>query len=170
VPNKGFVNLLRAFAKLKKSHKEATLVIIGDGPQQTELESLVAELLLGDRVVLTGKLNRDVLAAYIQAADLYVLNTAHEGLSHQLLEAMSLKTPIATTPVGGNPELIEDGISGLMFSYNDEVAMLTAMQKIITEPTLGEQLATVAAKKTIQFTAEQSVSETHTALSAVVQK
>jgi glycosyltransferase involved in cell wall biosynthesis len=167
VPNKGFVGLIEAFAVFKVQHSAATLVIIGDGPQRPELTALIERLKLTDSVILTGKLNRDVLASYIQAADVYVLNTAHEGLSHQLLEVMSLHTPIATTPAGGNAELIEAGTTGVLFPYNDQPAMVAALHHIVTDPVLREQVVRGATKKLAQFTADQSVNETFQVLTAV---
>jgi glycosyltransferase involved in cell wall biosynthesis len=61
------------------------------------------------------------------AADLFVLNTAYEGLSHVLIEAMQIGLPIITTRVGGNTELIDDGRSGLLVSFDDEEGLTRAI-------------------------------------------
>ncbi|HEX4799409.1 MAG TPA: glycosyltransferase family 4 protein [Candidatus Paceibacterota bacterium] len=129
VPWKGFQILIEVIATFRQRGIPTRLYIIGDGVCRSSLEAHAHALGVAREVVFCGALSRDEMARYIKASDVFVLNTAYEGLSHQLLEVMSLGTPIITTRIGGNPELIVDGVTGKMVAYNDSdafVACLTA--------------------------------------------
>jgi glycosyltransferase involved in cell wall biosynthesis len=130
VPWKGFSELIDVVAQLKDEMSDISLVIIGDGPLDAELKNKVAQLQLEDRVRLVGRLGKDALGAAIKGSDLFVLNTSYEGLSHQLLEVMDLGVPIVTTNVGGNPELITDGISGVLVEVGDSEGLASAIKQV----------------------------------------
>jgi glycosyltransferase involved in cell wall biosynthesis len=80
---------------------------------------------------MCGMVSREELAERIFASDAFVLNTAYEGLSHQLLEVMSMGVPIVTTPVGGNVELIRDGESGMFVPYDDREKIQEALDATV---------------------------------------
>lgn len=130
VPWKGFIELVETVARLRKEMSDLSLVIIGDGPLQKELEEKIAELKLEEHVRLVGRLGKDALGAAIKGSDLFVLNTSYEGLSHQLLEVMDLGIPIITTNIGGNPELITDGISGILVEVGDTEGLASAIRQV----------------------------------------
>ncbi|VAW14089.1 hypothetical protein MNBD_BACTEROID05-663, partial [hydrothermal vent metagenome] len=123
VPWKGFELLIN----IMKDLPDIKLFIVGDGPDKEKLSKKIKELHLGDSVKLTGRLEQNELLKKIKASDLFVLNTGYEGLSHQLLEVMSVGTPIITTNVGGNPEVIENGKDGVLVDYNDKEALNKAI-------------------------------------------
>ncbi len=75
-------------------------------------------------------LPHDAAMGWIKSADVFVLNSTYEGLSHLLVEAMALGTPVVATNVGGNPELIEDGVSGLLVPPKDDDALHAALRKV----------------------------------------
>lgn len=79
---------------------------------------------------LAENLPREEALGWVQAADVYALNSTYEGLSHALVEAMTLGTPIVATRVGGNPELIEDGVTGLLIPPKDDEALHRALKDI----------------------------------------
>ena len=95
----------------------------------------------------------------VKAVDAFVLNTSYEGLSHHLIEAMSLGTPIITTPAGGNVELIEDTQSGLFVSYRDEPALAQALERLMSDSTYGQALASEAKKRVHIFHEDVVVEE-----------
>jgi glycosyltransferase involved in cell wall biosynthesis len=130
VPWKGFSELIDVVAQLKDEIPDISLVIIGDGPLDAELKNKVAQLQLEDRIRLVGRLGKDALGAAVKGSDLFVLNTSYEGLSHQLLEVMDLGVPIVTTNVGGNPELITDGISGVLVEVGDSEGLASAIKQV----------------------------------------
>jgi len=104
-------------------------------------------------------LQKKELLERIKAADLFVLNTGYEGLSHQLLEVMSIGTPIITTNVGGNPELIENGKEGILIQYNDREALKRSIMELLLIPEYSAKLARQAKEKVKQFTVEKMVRE-----------
>jgi len=160
VPNKGFPTLIKAFSEVLKAKPDSRLIIIGDGPQQEELVKLITELDISKNVQLTGRLDKVELGRIIKASDLFVLNTAHEGMSHQLLEVIYLGTPIITTPVGGNVELITDGVEGKLVPYEDDGAIEKAILELLNGIEKGRDFATKAKLKLKMFEREVSVKET----------
>lgn len=158
VPWKGFQKLISTFATLKQELPEATLVIVGEGPQAGMLAEHALTLGVHDSVQFTGSLPQAELFSYIRASDVFVLNTAYEGLSHLLIEVMMLGTPIVTTPVGGNAELITDGKQGIFVPYNEENALLGAFRAMLGNPLLGQGLSQEARKRGEQFASENSIS------------
>lgn len=159
VPWKGFVALINVVAALRQAEKDVSLVIAGDGPQAEELAAHVQERGLSDEVRLVGRLSKDALGATIKASDCFVLNTGYEGLSHQLLEVMDLSVPIVTTTVGGNPELVRDGVSGLMVPFNDEAALQAAIERLMDNDTLQQRLVQNARVRTRDFAQENVVEQ-----------
>ena len=85
------------------------------------------------RFFLAENLPRAQALGWVKAADVFVLNSTYEGLSHALVEAMALGTPVVATAVGGNPELIEDGIDGLLVPPGNDEALYAAIKKVATD-------------------------------------
>lgn len=119
VPWKGFRMLLELVPKLLEVVPGAKLIIIGDGPEKQQLESMITNYKLKDTVLLIGSISKDKLAVYLSAADIFLLNTGYEGFSHQLIEAMAMGIPVITTDAGGNKEVVRDGENALLARYND---------------------------------------------------
>lgn len=155
VPWKGFKALIEAFGQT--SLASARLVIAGDGPQRDFLAACAAELRLSEKVVFIGGVPREQLAVWLSAADCFVLNTKYEGLSHQLMEALMIGTPVITTEVGGNKELIDDGTSGLFVSVDNVAALAEAIMRIRTDELLAERLREGGFAKLMQFDTEASL-------------
>ena len=170
VPNKGFLGLVKVFSRIKKTHPKAQLVIVGDGPQESEIEDLLLEKGLVGSVRLMGSLTQDALGAVIKAADLFVLNTAHEGLSHQLIEVMDLGTPIVTTDVGGNPELITNGINGFLVEYNNEEALKEAILRVLNHPESVERMTQSARARSKDFAVDKNIDSLTSLLQGIYAK
>ncbi|MEK7084337.1 MAG: glycosyltransferase family 4 protein [Patescibacteria group bacterium] len=116
---KGMQTLIELMPHILSQFPRAQLKIVGDGPQYDALEDRIEALHLSDSVQLLGDLPRSETLSYIQSADVFVLNSGYEGLSHTLLEAISFHTPILASTAGGNTELIVPGKNGELFPYND---------------------------------------------------
>jgi glycosyltransferase involved in cell wall biosynthesis len=157
VPWKGFEALLQMMPRLLIKVPDAVLYIAGDGPEKERLFNLSYELRQKGSVVFLGTLPKDKLNKYIKATDVFLLNTFYEGFSHQLLEVMSLGTPLITTRVGGNPELVEDEADGLLVQYNDKEALLRATLRVLNEEGLAGRLSESARKKVWKFSKERAV-------------
>lgn len=110
------------------------LLIIGDGPSRKNLEKLANENVLGKEVFFLGNVPLDKIFAYYNLADVFVLNSQYEGLSHVLLEVLRLGKPIVASNCGGNPEVIENEKNGLLVEYNNANQLSLAIKTILSEP------------------------------------
>ena len=133
-PVKDQAGLIRAFAKVRSAHPEALLVVVGDGPCRAELQDVAAASGQGDHVRLLG--NRDDIPAVMSALDVFVLPSIAEGISNTILEAMASGLPVVATRVGGNPELVEDGIGGALVPRQDPSALAAAIAAYVADPEL----------------------------------
>jgi len=104
--------------------------------------------------------SKEKLMLYLKSADVFVLNTAYEGFSHQILEAMTMGCPVVTTDVGGNPELINDGESGYLVKFNDKNGLKSKILEILNNIQLAQKLAQNAQKKAGEFSKERMINET----------
>ena len=129
---KDYPNLLNAFAALAQRHHNTRLMIAGDGPLKGDLHSMVQRMDMDSRVHLLG-LRQDMPALYA-ASDALVLSSAWEGMPNVLLEAMASRTPVVATSVGAVPEVITDGVSGLIVPPHDHEALANAMGKMMDLP------------------------------------
>jgi len=154
VPWKGFALLIEIISELKNTYPDLQLLIIGDGPEEIKLERKIESLNLAKQIKLLGRLPQVELLQYLKAVDGFVLNTSYEGLSHQLLEAMWCGTPIITTEVGGNPELIENGRTGWLVAYNNHDEWRETIEELLTNTSLASYLAEQAKQKVQSFTKE----------------
>jgi glycosyltransferase involved in cell wall biosynthesis len=155
VPWKGFSALIDAFAEVKKEIPDAILFIAGEGPLKGELEEKAVENKITESVTFLGKVSQASLFEYVKAADVFVLNTDYEGFSHQLLETMALGTPIITTPVGGNVEVIDDGHTGIFVGYNDKMKIVESVLRIVRNPVSSEAMVKNAKVKVKEFSDER---------------
>lgn len=151
VPWKGMRALIELWPEIMALRGDVTLTIMGDGPERTNLQDLISLLRLDDVVLFTGNVLQQEVLERVRAADLFVLNTGYEGLSHQLLEVMDQGTPVITTNVGGNPELIENGKEGILVEYNNHTQILAAIRTLMEQPLLVRSLTEHAHAKLTQF-------------------
>lgn len=159
VPWKGFATLIAIMPRLLIKWPSLRLLIAGDGPEQDNLREQIKRLNLRANVKLLGRLNQTDLFTQISKANVFVLNTAYEGFSHQLLEVMALGVPIVTTNIGGNPELIKDRETGLLVPYDDEKALNAAIERLLADSVLSHKIARAAQTVVADFTKERMVAE-----------
>lgn len=132
---KDYATLLRAFAQVRAARPAARLLIVGaacDETLQDELASLAGSLGVRDRVLFTG-IRRDV-PEVLAAADVYVNSSRFEGMSNTILEAMAMGKPVVATRVGGNAELVRDGVTGCLVPAEDPVALAAAVEGLLADP------------------------------------
>lgn len=129
-PQKDFATLIRAFAQVRRNHS-ARLLILGEGPQRLNLETLVRELGLEKDVSLPGFVVNPY--AYMARACVFVLSSQWEGLGDVLIEALSCGTPVIATDCPHGPrEILEDGKYGQLVPVGDVLALAQAMEKALT--------------------------------------
>lgn len=149
---KRFDLYLEACAKIAAKLPDARFLLVGGGKQEENLRALRSQLGLDERVVFTG-LTRDMPAVYA-ATDLVMLTSDTEGTPHVLLEAMGSDIPIVSTAVGGIPEFVTSGESGLLVPPGDSDALAEAALRIHGDPALRAKLVEggrqVAAGFTVQ--------------------
>ena len=159
VPWKGLEALIAVLDNLQNRYPDISLVIIGEGEERRKLESQVAQRGLSERVRFTGRISKDALGAALRAADVFVLNTAYEGLSHQLIEVMDLGVPIVTTKSGGNPELITNGVNGYLIDFNDTAQLEEAITRVLSHPESRERMTQAARLRSKDFQKQSVVDE-----------
>lgn len=165
---KGFGEVIQAFAALTQAFQDVGLHVIGSGPRRDELASRIGALNLKGRVQLTGPVPRAKSMMFLRAADVFVLNSATEGQSHTILEAMALGTPVVTTSVGGNLELIEHGRSGWLVAHDDRQALVEAMSALLGDKELAARIAAEAKRTVEPYSVERMVEGTLSALEGVM--
>ncbi len=155
-PVKRVPDLVTAFAQISSEVPDATLLLLGDGPERPTVERLIREFNLGDRVRCPG-FKRDVYT-YLRCAHAFVLCSELEGAPLSILEAMSSGLPVVATEVGGIPELITDGKNGLLVPFGDIDALANKLYAVLTDDVLAQSLGEQARKSILaNHTAEQVI-------------
>ena len=161
---KGVDGILRAMRELPD---DVVLLIAGDGDMEQPWRRLADELGLGDRARFLGNVPHARIPLWIRAADLFVLNSRYEGLSHTLLEVKALGTPIVASRVCGNPEVVEDGVDGLLVDPRDPARLATAMRRLLDDPALGERFVREGLARAGRFSREATFAQVEEALARV---
>jgi glycosyltransferase involved in cell wall biosynthesis len=138
---KGHLVLVDAIAALRSRGIDATAVFIGAGPLRPVIEARIDVLGLDDAVHLTGAIGQDEITDYYRRASVFCLPTFIEGLPVVLMEAMASGVPVVTTPVNGIPELVQDGVTGLLVPPGRPDLLADALQRLLTDPARGADLA-----------------------------
>jgi len=138
---KGHIHLIHGFAKLLREFPglNARLVIIGDGPERPLLTQTASSLGVAEQITFTGHINDP--RPYYFAADAIALPSLCEGSPNVLLEAMTAGLPIVATRVGGVPEMIADGQTGLLVDPKDAGSLASALNQLISDQGLATTLA-----------------------------
>ncbi len=129
VPWKGFEGLIMAVNNIQ----EASLIIIGEGPEREKIESLIRGKKLQDRIHLTGMLSRNEVFSCLKKSDLFVLNSSYEGLPHIVLEAMAAGVPVLATDAGGTAELVRDGCNGILVPPSEPELLEGSIKKLLND-------------------------------------
>jgi len=144
-PEKGVDTLLKAFALLRPSHPETRLLIVGSGPTAPELRRLAAALDLNG--VCRFEPVTKAPEQWLRAIDIFVQPSRSEALSNSLMEAMACGCAVVASRVGGNPELVDDGDTGLLFPAGEEHALAARLRELIADSGLRARLAQSARRQ-----------------------
>lgn len=143
-PEKGHEVAFEAFARLRSRHPGLHLVVAGDGPRRAELERLAAPV--GDGLVLAG--HWDDVASLMAAVDVLLHPSHAEAFPTSLLEAMHASLPVVATRVGGIPEIVEDGVTGLLVPGPPQPSDIAeAADRLIADPALRRTLGAAASDR-----------------------
>ena len=154
---KGSYDLLNAAAQIAPSRPDLQLLLGGDG-ELAEVGARAAELGLADKVELLGWVQGEDKVRLLATAVLYVLPSYNEGLPVSVLEAMAAGLPILTTPVGGIPEAVTDGVEGFLVEPGDVRALADRLERLLGDPELAKRMGQAARHKVeIAFSANAVV-------------
>lgn len=137
-PIKDHAMLLRGFAGAASARPDVDLLLAGDGPLRNDMEALAADLGLKRRVHFLGV--RGDVPELLQAADVFVLTSISEAASLTLLEAMAAALPVVVTRVGGNPEIVRDGVDGVLVPRGDATAAAAAVARLLDDPATAKSM------------------------------
>ena len=160
VPYKGFEFLILSANYLSP---EARVVIVGDGPMRSNLESIINDSYLEDRVILAGRLSDDQINSLLYKSSIYCMSSINkaEAFGVVMLEALSCGVPIVATDISGSgvPWVNKHGLSGLIVPAEDPKAMAQACNQILSSERLRSQLSNGAKQRfSDEFTADLSIS------------
>ena len=141
-PQKGVRTLVEAARLLKTSGVQVLLV--GDGPQRSRLEQEIRRLAVGDVVHLFGFVPHERVPAVLTHADLLVLPSLYEELGTILLEAMWVGLPIVASRTGGIPDIIDDGVTGVLVEPGDPEVLARAIDRLLADSDLARRLGEAA--------------------------
>lgn len=144
-PEKDFPTLLRAVPHVLQRVPDFQLRIVGSGPEATTLKKLVRQLNIVQHVQLTGE--RHDVPELLARAGLFVSSSQSEGISLTLLEAMAVGLPVVTTKVGGNPEIVVDGHTGLLVPAGDSIALAAAVVHLCEHKEQWSRMAQAARER-----------------------
>jgi glycosyltransferase involved in cell wall biosynthesis len=137
---KGLLVLFEAFETVRAAHPDATLTLIGDGPDRRALEADAARRGFGDAVVFAGYRSQEDVAQALVDADVFVLPSFAEGVPVVLMEALASRTPAVATRVAGVGELVEDGVSGFLVAPGDPQPLAARISQLLHAPALRRSM------------------------------
>jgi glycosyltransferase involved in cell wall biosynthesis len=161
---KGVDGILEALRGLPD---DVELIVAGDGDMLEPWKRLAGEMGLGKRTHFLGNVPYERIPKLIRAAEVFVLNSEYEGLSHTLLEVAALGTPIVCTGVCGNPEVVEDGENGLLVPARDPAALREAVAKVLGDKELQQRFVRASIARMPRFGREATFPEVERTLARV---
>lgn len=144
-PVKGHAVVLEAMAEIAKRRPSAILVLVGEGLLRTPLTAQAAALGITDRVRFAGRI--ESVPPLLPGFDAVVQASLGEGLPNSLLEAAAAARPIVATAVGGTPEIVLDGETGLLIPPGDPGALASAVERLIADPGFASRLGAAARER-----------------------
>lgn len=147
-PQKNHLLLIEAFALAVKEYPMMQLWLVGDGPLRPDIEKLTKEKGLEGKVLFLGL--RDDIPKLLSNSDIFLLPSAWEGVPLTVLEAMAAGKPVIATAVGGVPELVKDGETGILVPPGDPQALVQAILPLVKDPMLRERMGKEGQRRAIE--------------------
>lgn len=158
---KGHDDVIRAVGLLRASGVDARLRIAGGddslGKYQPELERLIKDLGLTDVVTLLGAISEEQVRRGLEGSHVFALGSLHEALGVAIMEAMAMGLPVVVTKVGGVPELVEDGVDGILVEPRNPQDLADGLERVVQNPGFAVGLTASARRKVeTSFQSDQS--------------
>jgi glycosyltransferase involved in cell wall biosynthesis len=144
-PQKALDVFVRASARLLRERSDLYVLLAGDGPLRGELTELVRSLGVQDRLLMLGY--RSDASDVVAALEVAISSSAYEGSPLAVMEYMESARPIVATRVGGVPDLIEDGVNGLLVDPGDEAALAAAIGRMLADPEAARRMGEAARER-----------------------
>lgn len=164
---KGHDVLVDALRMLRDEGTRATVLVAGEGEEQETIERRIRERGLGPEQIRVLGFRTDVLDL-LTASDFFVLSSRLEGLSLAILEAMSQRLPVIISRVGGNPEIITDGVEGLLIPPDDPPALVAAIRALVADPALRRRMGEAGYRRVASDFSFEKMTDAYEALYARV--
>jgi len=145
---KGHATFLAAWKRVLSGCPTAVALLVGDGVMRLEVEQLVHELELDESVRILG--SRSDVAELLEAIDLLVHPSLQEGFSNAILEAMAAGKPVVATTVGGNPEAVVHGVTGLLVPPGDSEAMAVAISRLLKDVAARSEFGAAGQRRVLE--------------------
>jgi colanic acid/amylovoran biosynthesis glycosyltransferase len=142
--------LIAAIDQLIREGRDIRLRLVGDGPDRKRLEENIRERGIEKYVVFEGWVNQDGVRNLYKEADLFVLASFAEGVPVVLMEAMAMEIPCVSTNITGIPELIRNGIDGMLVPPSDDRELVNAIKTLMDDPELRERLGRSGRERVIE--------------------
>ena len=166
---KGIPYLLQAFAQILLIYPSSFMLIVGNGAERKALEALAQNLGISSRVIFTG--DRSDIPALLAIMDIFVLASLFEGLPNAVLEAMAMGKPVVATTVGGTPEVVKDGVTGLLVPPRDPDALAQAINALLSDQDRSQAMGKAARERVKRyFTVERMVERTEALYEELIRK
>ncbi len=156
-PVKGHGTLVRAFARVLGQHPDAHLVLAGEGECRPACEALARELGAGERVRFLGW--RDDVKELLGAMDLFVLPSLNEGMGRAVVEAMAAGLAVVATRVGGVPQVVAEGVTGVLVPPEDPASLAEAIGRLLSRPGERQAMGQAGRQRAPAFSAERMCEE-----------
>ena len=162
---KGFDAII---SSLKKLRDDTSLVIVGDGPDQKRLEEITHIEGVGRRVIFAGRIEHQKLPLYLRASDCFILNSGYEGFPHIILEALKMECPVIAANRGGTPELIKDGVNGILVAKDSVKDIVISVERIREDSVFRSSIIANGIENTKLYTWEMTAEKTRNLLEKMV--
>lgn len=155
---KGWRFLLKVIIEYKKINSNCLFIFVGDGGDRKEMDKVISNYNMADNVIITGFLPSNIVAQYIQAADVFLLGSQKEGWSTSLIEALACYKPIVTTKVSSASSIVKDGVNGFLVDQNDIKAFVIGIEKALHLNNFNDYIDKEIAKYSL-YTLKDSIEE-----------
>jgi glycosyltransferase involved in cell wall biosynthesis len=168
-PCKGVQFFLEAAAHLAPRWPDVRFLVVGDGPCRADLERTASRLGLSGRLVFAG--SRSDIPEILSDLRVCVLPSLYEGLPNILLESMAMGIPVVATRVGGTPEGVDDGVTGILVPPRDPGSLARAVEHLLQDPEAGRRMGMAGRERVIaRFSIERMVRATESLYTDLLQQ
>ena len=156
--HKDYPTFLQTAAAICKEHADIHFIIVGKGPEEEKIKSIIRDHNLMDKVHVLGF--RDDVVQVMQSLDVFLMTSITEGLGTIVLDAFAARVPVVATRAGGIPEMVEDGVTGLLADPRDVDALKDATLRILNDPALRKQFTDNAKERVKDFSFQATAAKT----------